>query len=495
MPSHLPVNARHAPPLDARDVRIRLESQGVSNAVAAERGYAGVRAMAEAQFADSWYEPIPRPEPALAKPWFAEYMRGIAFALPLALSGLAMLVLRFSLWGGNLPPDVGAALAVGTVASFIVSGGFVQAMARRGVFFMGTKEPRVCFESTLDWLGLGALALALTACLGLSLNAYFNWLEIDIALMATAFLLGLGVFWLATGILYMLDRSVEVMIAMAMGLALVVILYRGLHVPLMLAQSIGVVVAALAAIGWGVRRLLTSVNSSHNPTGKEPLTRKLLSVAPYFMYGIVLYSFLFADRMTAWTAQAGQSGLVFRSDYEAAVNVALFSFVLQVGCVRVFGTAYRHLIDYGPAAIRASQIVEFNESALRFYRDCLKKFTLVALISTLVVYLGAWRLGVFGKPGIQYVALWALAACPLLVWSLWNVNLLFSLSRPWAVLGAFAVALPVNLAAGYLLSRLASYHSSAVGYALGSVVLFVLSTRTATRTLERCDFHNFTSGA
>ena len=490
-------NSRLAPPLDARDVLIRLESQGVGEAAARRRGHVDLWAMAEAQFRDgSGDSPEPVAPPAKRRSSAVrEHMKGIAFALPLAVSGLAMLFLNFSLWGGALPPDLSIAVAVGTVASFVVSGGFVQALARRGIFYLGTNEPLACFESTLDWLGMGALALAITACAGLTMNWFFGWLTTQVALMATAFLLGLGVFWLATGTLYMLERNVEVLMAVTLGLAVVTILHKWLGVQVVLAQIAGVVTAAMASLMLGAWLLSRPIGSGHNHMRSETFVRKVLSVGPYFLYGVLLYVFLFTDRIVAWTSEAGPVRVVFRGDYEAAVNVALFAFVLQVGWVRVAGTAYRALIDHRLGACRATETGPFNLAVKQFYWQRLRLFALVSLASTLAVYAGSLWFGILKNSGIHQVALWALAACPLLVWSLWNANLLFGWSRPWAVLTAFGIACLVNLFVGYGLSRLFGYHLSAAGYTLGAAVLSVLSTISTHRTLDRCDYYNFASGA
>ena len=39
-----------------------------------------------------------------------------------------LLLLKVSLWGGSLTADEAAALAIATIASFVVTGGFVQAI-------------------------------------------------------------------------------------------------------------------------------------------------------------------------------------------------------------------------------------------------------------------------------------------------------------------------------------------------------------------------------
>ena len=48
-------------------------------------------------------------------------------------------------------------------------------------------------------------------------------------------------------------------------------------------------------------------------------------MAPYFAYGLVYFSFLFADRIMAWTGRADyrQYFFWFQADYEVGLNWAL----------------------------------------------------------------------------------------------------------------------------------------------------------------------------
>jgi hypothetical protein len=54
------------------------------------------------------------------------FLRGTIFALPMALSVMAMLTLKFSLWSYvNLPLKLATSIAIGTVLSFMAVGGFI----------------------------------------------------------------------------------------------------------------------------------------------------------------------------------------------------------------------------------------------------------------------------------------------------------------------------------------------------------------------------------
>src|ERR1700730_16655635 len=94
-------NTRWPPPVDVRDLAIRLETQGVSDSVAREEfGFVDTWEMAEAHFPElsarrlarthdrADVNPIPR------RSAIVDYLSGISFALPLLFSCVAILLMR-----------------------------------------------------------------------------------------------------------------------------------------------------------------------------------------------------------------------------------------------------------------------------------------------------------------------------------------------------------------------------------------------------------------
>lgn len=65
------------------------------------------------------------------------FLRGLIFAFPMAISVIAMLNLKFSLWSYHyLSLEQATSIAIGTILSFVLVGGFTQAIARRGFFYI-----------------------------------------------------------------------------------------------------------------------------------------------------------------------------------------------------------------------------------------------------------------------------------------------------------------------------------------------------------------------
>jgi hypothetical protein len=231
--------------LDVQDLTARLETEGVTDSVAtAEFGHESARRMAE-----NWlprvltYGPAIEPPPA-ERGWLQEYVDGIAFSIPLLCSWLSMLSLGFALWGGALPNDDATAVGLGTIGSFLLSGGMVQAMVRRGLFFATSQQFALCASVIRYWLGVGALFVAAGAAALSAASAYWGWLPMRVNTVAAAFCLALGIFWLAAGALYILRKGLLLIWLNLAGIGLVWLLHVAWGLPLIAAQLI-----ALAACG------------------------------------------------------------------------------------------------------------------------------------------------------------------------------------------------------------------------------------------------------
>jgi uncharacterized membrane protein len=484
-------------PLDERDVAVRLEADGISDGIAQSVwGYSSTWDIAR-----DCYRRLPGIEEYAGamprKSEIAEHLKGMSFALPLALCCVAMVFLKFSLWGGDLPADIAAAVAIGTVSSFAVTGGIVQAMARQGLFYLGTGELRMAEIVCHRWFGYGLIALGASALFGLAHNALFAGLPYPLLWTATAFHLALGVFWLATGVLYMLEQNLLVTVAALTGIAVVGLLHMLLGVGLIPSQLAGIVIAAVFAAAvsrWLLRkRAATEAGRVHRLIP----WRTLYLTAPYILYGCLYYLFLFSDRVMAWSAQTSSASLpiLFRGDYELPLDIALFAFVLEVGWVHSSMLRFYAVVGTSQRSCEIELVHKFNEAMRRFYIGRVVRFLPLAVAMSLFVWSIARASGLLEGSIAQRVLLPALAGYPFLVIALWNVSLLFALSQPKAVLPAIACGLIANSTVGYMLSRLVSYEWAVTGFAIGALTFAAVSSAAVLRRFRDLDYFNFAAAA
>jgi hypothetical protein len=218
---------------------------------------------------------------------------------------------------------------------------------------------------------------------------------------------------------------------------------------------------------------------------------------PHFAFGTAYYILVFSDRILAWTVpdMGASSALQFRGDYETALDIALFGFILQVGNVRASTVSFfRQLVE------KQKQLSLSNRSAFiremnGVYQRQSSTFLVIAALSSVSLYGGVTLMTLLPNGPAHTALIWALIGFSALVFALWNTSLLFRLSQASDVLRAILPAVLVNLVVGYALTRLGAYHYAAVGFSAGAVCYAVLTTRVLRERLQSLDYYYFASAS
>lgn len=483
-----------APPLDERDLIVRLEAAGITASVArSQYGFRDVWSMAEAYLSRAQNHKSIEASETKKSSAIADYLKGMAFAVPLVSCCLVVLLLKVSLWGGSLTANEAAAIAIATIASFVVTGGFVQVIGRQGHFYKESQEWGLC--ARYCWLVVKAGFLALLACAfgGFLANAYFRWLPLPLFGWCAAFYIGIGAYLLISAVLYVLDAELLLALGTVLGSAIVVTLHLQLGIPLLISQSIGMTGAVGICVLLARFQFRSLGGQTSEPVRLPPLGRLAYVLWPYFIYGCAYYLFLFADRIVAWSARTQNSSLPlqFRGGYETALDICLFAFVLQVGWVHAGLARFYRMVITEQRRFHLSARHELRKAIFGFYRRQVLVFLSLFIVSTCAVLITIREIPALQALLVFRVVLFALAGTPLLALGLWNIALLFALSRPWLVLAAMGWAVLLNACAGYLLSRLFSYDLAIIGFDIGALALAGASTWFCRRLLSNFEYHYF----
>jgi hypothetical protein len=483
-----------APPLDLRDLVVRLEAEGITASVSRSRyGHHDVWSLADAYLPVAQAQtPITAPDVKNARR-VREYVKGMAFAAPLICSCLAVLFLRISLWGGGLTGNEAAAIAIATVAGFVVSGGFVQVIGRQGHFYKQRGEWAHCYRACSSFAWTGLLCLMLCSVFGFVANAYFGWLPLRLLGWCTAFHLGIGSYLLISAVLYVIDGELLVALGTIIGIGIVVALNMRLGVPVLIAQISGIIAATAACIVFALLRFrhLGAYRSEAARLGTRG--RLFYMLWPYFTYGLAYYLFLFTDRIIAWSARTENASLPiqFRGEYETAVDICLFAFIMQVGWVHSALVNFYRVVTSQQKKFRLDGREELKKVLLAFYSKQMIVFGGLFVASTVLSVVLIEQIPPLRDMLDFRVALLGLLATPLLAVGLWNIALLFALSRPLSVLASVGWAVALNISVGYLLSRLFSYDLAIVGFDIGTCALACVSGWFCRKLLSNFDYHYF----
>ena len=217
----------------------------------------------------------------------------------------------------------------------------------------------------------------------------------------------------------------------------------------------------------------------------------LTSLLPFYAYGTLYFSFLFADRLAAGSAIPWTSGLSFGIDpaYKKGMDLVLLAFLITAALVEYLSDSF--LRSWSRLAANLPQ-EERDDFVARLE---IRRRTMMATI--VVFFLGvailAWFLfaRAYGSSSLkllQTVVLGGLGYLLLAIALFENIILAGMNATPGA-LRAVSLGLAANVLAGYCLSHVWGVQFAAAGLFLGSAVLFWQSNLAVRKVLHDPGYH------
>lgn len=506
---------KHLHPEDEYEVVALLESFGwTDNRVLAELGLPDVFELAR-ELVDYGRHSIEitandyteRPSPwSVLKEYISQFIRGTIFALPMVLSIVAMLTLRFSLWSYQyLSTRTATAIAVGTLLSFISVGGFMQAMARQGYFYMFQGHYQMMRKMTLRLIMLGMAVSLLISMVGIALDVIFPELPYDMLAIALLYYLVLNTIWLTVAVLYILRKELWFTVLLTAGIGLVFIGFRVLHVNILLTQLIAMTLIALASLVL-LRYFFYRAERANDKGINPPLPRLSVTaynVAPYFAYGTFYFLLLFIDRVIAWSTHMMSLPFViwFRGDYELGLDFALVVLTIPMGVSEIIVSRLMTKIWTTQKNYLARDYRRMNGIFTRIYRQNVLVMASLLFVNAVGVYLLVhWILNrhfavlkgiVYVDGTTNEVFIVALVAYSILALGLLHAVVMFSVSRPELVLRPVMISIAINFLIGFVLTRWFGYSLAVWGLLASSICFVSLTSRNVRHVLNTLDFHMY----
>jgi hypothetical protein len=484
--------------LDAWEATALIESLGYTDArIRREFGYPDTAALGVYVFAALSDQPDAgeeAPEDTYPHPLLSlldAIGASLIYALPWLITFLIERVRPDAL---RLPGSAGPPLSLALMLSLIVSGGFIQAISRRGQFYIGLRQPGLAQMVCTYLLRLGAMVSVAAALVGLLVGWYFQLFSWPyLVLWADEFLV-LCALWLTCGVLVVREEHWRVPLAFATG-ALTFVAVRAIGQDALVAQ-LAASGAVLAAAALQIPRVFARAGLDEQLHGAPPprMTVLMYRSLPFFWYGTLYFCFLFADRFSASASVAALTGAPFgmRAEYKLGMDLALLTFLFASAGVEYGNLRFTRLLKQ---AMREPFDATSGAFAKRLRRVHFRAAAIVLIgfvpVSALVSAMARRLLP--GQPQIVWTTL-AIGDVGylLLAFGLLNALALFSLNRPWSAVKAMTAALIVNLAVGFVLSHLYSTYFSAAGLIAGGF-LFALQSSVVVRQVLRTGDHAISS--
>ncbi len=504
---------RHKQPEDQYEVAALLESMGWNDDRAIkEFGVEDIFELASGIWDSIQNRIVYTPFSRTEKPSFLRslyetirtFLRGLIFAVPMAVSVASMLVLKFSLWSyQNLTVEIATSIALATILSFITVGGFTQAIARRGFFYIIQGFYNLARKSTFYFIRLGFLACIIISVLLLLFNFLFNLFSYEMILIIVIYFFFLNSIWLSVTGMYILKKELVFTSLIGLGIFLVYILFKIAGMDIILSQIISLLIVTILSF------ILVSYFFTKEEKQKEKgieikmprISITLYSVTPYFLYGFLYFLFLFIDRVNAWSTNSDFMPYIiwFRGQYELGLDFALLALIIPMGISEVIVTNLMNDLEASQRGYLAKEIDKKYRFFVRKYYKLLVIILLSAIASSYLVYqLTLWYnkisllmndQNILTSDTTRFVLLWGIVSYVMLSVFLMNAVILFSISQPGLVIRTILPAVVLNVVLGFLLSRWFDYSFAVIGLLIGSLFMMVLSTYYVRRVLKNIDYY------
>lgn len=434
------------------------------------------------------------------------FLRGTIFALPMVISIASMLTLKFSLWSYlYLSTDLATAIAIGTILSFMAVGGYTQAIARRGFFYIRQGFFNMCKRTTYFFLKMGFVSFIVLSVLFVLFNLFYLQLPYNMMLISIVYFLFLSINWISVTIMYILQKELTFTGLIAAGIGVVYVMFRIFNQSIIISQIIGL--SFISVSGFALVMYFFRISERKMEKGIAPTLPKrsimLYSIMPSFNYGFLYFTFLFCDRVIAWSTNSLYMPyfIWFRGEYELGLDFALLMLVVPMGFCEVIINKFMSRIEETQRNDSYGEYGTLSSNYIKLYTKSTLLLVIVAAVSGVLIYITVMSIssGYISLFNIKFsisetthfVLIIALTAYGILAIGLSNSMVLFSLSQPKMVTKPILIALLVNVFSGFVLSRWFGYSYAVFGLLLGSIVFLFLSSRSVLRVLSNLDYYMY----
>ncbi len=169
----------------------------------------------------------------------------------------------------HMTPGLAAPLSLALMASLVVSGGFVQAIARRAQFCVGIAQPGVARATCLYLILAGLAAAAVVAVAGVLVGWYFSLFSVRFLVLAALYFIVATALWMHCAVLGVGRQTWRIPLVFVAGAAAFAAV-RLLEAPTLVAQ-VAAISAALMCAAVQSRQIFAGPD--HAPIEKVWCTR------------------------------------------------------------------------------------------------------------------------------------------------------------------------------------------------------------------------------
>ena len=383
-------------------------------------------------------------------------------------------------------------LALALMFSLVWSGGFVQAIVRRGGFYVGVRQLGLAREVVGVLLRIGVALTIIVAGIGVLVGWYFRLFSWPALVLGADVFVIMSVLWMVCSTFAIRQQQWRVAAAFLTGFAGYIVA-RGFQADVLTSYLIAAT-TVLAAASIQTHGLFTDGGEQGAKRRSVPLPRLSVVVywtVPYFWYGAAYFAFLFADRLTAGTAMAALTSTPFSIpvQYSTGMELALLTLLVSASGVEVAGALFARAIGTEASRPFSGDPAPLAAAMRRHHRRALM-FSVGTFVAAAggVATLGHRMFAAELTSTAWFTLLRGDIGYACLTIGFVNALVLFEMRRTWDAVHTLAPALLINLGTGYVLSHVLGSTNAVYGLIFGAAYFAAASTMTVRRVLRHPDY-------
>lgn len=444
------------------------------------------------------------------KLFLKHYSEGMVFSIPMLSQVAAIIIFEYALWAWfDFNEAQATVVALGTIISFIFTGGFIQTLGRLVSKYKGEGNYYLAFEATKAVMKMAIPFVFILAVVILMINLILPFYPQGFVLLSMVYMVMISLLLLVASILFATEQRTMILVSILAGTAVVIFGMDFAGFGIYASQWLGMITATVIMAVYVLLYYKLKIRSLRQELFKQSLPAvevNFYNTYRYFIYGFCYFTFLFMDRLMAWSAGPPPPEYIiwFNTPYELGMDWALISLVITIAMLEFsVHTFSRNLI---PAQKKAtlSKIKLFNRFFKRFYIKQVLLLLVIGGLSIVGTYYGILSLKVFENevPEIAdffanpmtFKIFWLASIGYLfLIYGLLNSLFFFTLNRPELVMYAMIGSLFVNFITGYLCSRIFGLEYAVIGLVSGSVVFAIVTGYLSKRFFKHLDYFYYSA--
>lgn len=422
---------------------------------------------------------------------------GLFHLFPVFLQIVAIVVFGYSLWTYLEFNELqSTAVVFGVILGLVLTGGFVQVIGRQASFYwyhddlMMTK--RTIYKIIVD--GLKAmLTIFLFITIG-NMMIYVYPFQFLLIVFAYAFLIGVLLLFLAP--MHTIKQRWVISVAILAGTILAISLKTYTNLNIYLTHWIGITVA-IAIMFLYLKYFFRNIKIDKANTIDSGLGIIYKNYS-YFIYGTLVYVFVFIDRILAWSTSSRELPYIvyYEKNYEIGMDIAILVFLLLAGVLEYNIASFTKFLNLLVKSTPFNEYKKFNKRFIKAYWRQIGLLIICSVIIFFVLYLAIvepWGYEAYFKEGLSSlslkVAILGSIGYLFFAWGMLNALYLFTLNQSATAVKAITIAICVNVAIGLIASRIFSYENSAWGMTIGSIVFMGITLKESLRFFKNLDYY------